>query len=84
MAERPLFNWSEWHGGESIGVKALVFANLVPTLITSAILDSPDQFSSIPVRLQTWIAGFLYLALSTMQWWGLGAILEKRVRARAP
>ena len=83
VAERPLYSWSEWHGGESVGVKALVIANLVPTLLTTAILDSPDQASTTPIRLQTWIAALVYLALSTMQWWGIGVILEKRCRARA-
>jgi hypothetical protein len=37
IAERPLYNWSEWHGGEETWVKALEVINLPSILLTATV-----------------------------------------------
>ena len=36
MAERPLRNWSRWHGGEEMWVKVLMIINLPSLILTSS------------------------------------------------
>jgi len=39
VAERPLYSWSEWHGGEETWVKVLEVANL-PSIVLTAIIGA--------------------------------------------
>ena len=80
VAERPLNNWSGYHGGECPWVKLLIVLNLAPTLATFFAMFFLDPVLSSPVREQTWIAGWIFLVLSTAQWWLVGMVVARRAR----
>ena len=44
IAERPLYQWSAWHGGEDPWVKFLEIANL-PSLILSIVINTHGQLT---------------------------------------
>jgi len=81
VAERPLYNWSEWHGGEETWVKILEVANL-PSIVLTAIIGGVviTAYGSTgygDVGTDTWLRAFIYLLFSVAQWWIVGLGLEK-------
>ena len=82
LAERPLYNWSEWHGGEAGWVKAVLIANWLPFVATRFFDDSLSVASfrstSFPLRRQSWLVAWFFLGLSSVQWllvgWAIGRV----------
>ena len=79
LAERPLNNWSHWHGGENLAVKLLEVPNIVPLLAAGlgvAVFTVPPFANQVTVYQASWIRGVLFLLLSTVQWWVVGRRLD--------
>ncbi|MGH9311843.1 MAG: hypothetical protein ACRD1S_01470 [Vicinamibacterales bacterium] len=88
IACRNLRSWSEWHGGEALGVKFLEVANLAPLLLTG-IANVAAEILGVARRLSacgwSWALAVLFVALSTTQWLLVGRLIEKAwTRLRAP
>jgi hypothetical protein len=78
VAERPLYQWNEWHGGEATWVKVVETLNY-PALTGAEVLTdiwsayaAPRSIGSF--RGDTWVRAWLYLALSSAQWLIVGAV----------
>jgi hypothetical protein len=89
LACRILRSWSEWHGGEALGVKVLETVNL-PALIVTVIVHIASEVLGIARRFSacgwSWVLGFLFAALSTAQWLLVGWLIDRgwtRLRRRA-
>lgn len=88
IACRLVHSWSEWHGGERLGVKILEAANL-PALFAMGVAHLAAEIFGIARRLSacgwSWVLAFLFLALSSLQWLFLGGLADyawARLRAR--
>lgn len=84
LACRNLYPWSEWHGGESLGVKILEVANL-PAVISTAIMHLVAEVIGVarlmPACQWSWVLAGGFLLVASTQWWLLGKALD-RARAR--
>jgi hypothetical protein len=79
LACRNLYPWSEWHGGEALGVKILEIANL-PALTATAIAHFLGEVFGI-ARLMSacqwsWILAVGFVLVASAQWWLFGIALE--------
>ena len=83
IAARPLYDWNQWHGGESFLVKSIEVVNL-PALIGANLLTPATGSLFFPrsgsYYLDTWIRAWLFLVLATIQWACLGALLRSLLR----
>jgi hypothetical protein len=84
LACRNLYPWSEWHGGEALGVKILEIANL-PALILTAIAHLLGEVLGI-ARLMlacqwSWILAVGFVLVASAQWWLVGTAVD-RLKAR--
>ena len=88
IAERPLRNWSEWHGGESTWVKVAEVLNGPALLVTKRVGDSWSWRSSASYERDSWMSAYLFLALSSVQWlivgWIIAKLLDRRHRSSSP
>ena len=78
LACRTLYNWSEWHGGESPWVKALMVVNL-PALIATAIPALVFGLLArgvVPIAVRSWLYFVLFLGFSSFMWFGVGVMLR--------
>lgn len=88
IAERPLYQWNQWHGGEVTWIKVVEVLNW-PALAGARALGAiwaayagPRSIGSF--RGDTWVIAWLYLLLSTAQWWLTGAAVARfAVRRRS-
>ena len=76
IAERPLWSWSVFHGGEVLPVKVLEVLNL-PALVVTVIFNAFAGSSSVigPQRASYMTFGVLLLG-STVQWYLVGVALQ--------
>ena len=83
LACRNLYSWSDWHGGEAIGVKMLEVANL-PALMATVIVSivASRLGSTISACGWSWVLAGVFLVFASAQWWPLGRAIDKR-RKRA-
>src|SRR5688500_18073931 len=87
LACRNLYSWSEFHGGEALGVKILEVMN-VPALAVTAIAGFIGELGI--ARLTTacrwsWVLAGVFIVTGSAQWWLLGARLDRwlsRFRSR--
>lgn len=81
IAGRPLYTWSEWHGGEELWVKLIEVPNLPALVVTATI-------GHIPIAIyrmtgygdfvhDTWIRAVVFLFFSSVQWWWFGRVIER-------
>ncbi len=84
IAERPLYTWNEFHGGEETWVKALEVVNL-PSIFVTATLGGAviaiyrfTGYGDYPT--DTWIRAFLFFAFSLAQWWTIGQAIDTALR----
>lgn len=77
LAERPLYGWNEWHGGEETWVKAIEVANLVPLALAECGDTFLDMVGVLPVRARSWLVASWFFALSTGQWLVVGIVLKR-------
>ena len=87
-AERPLYNWSEWHGGERWWIKALVGINFFPFHITRSIDDwvMPYAFANRngpPFRAHSWMCAWVFAILSSSQWFIIGWVYGRSRESNA-
>lgn len=76
---RNLYSWSEFHGGEALGVKILEVMN-IPALAVTAVADLIGELGI--ARLTTacrwsWVLAGVFLVIASTQWWLLGARLDR-------
>jgi hypothetical protein len=84
LAERPLYTWSNWHGGEHIAVKALELATL-PGLIAGCVLCFPISLLLSPhisVQSESWVRFGFVVLFSTLQWAALGPVFQRAWQRR--
>jgi hypothetical protein len=83
LACRNLYPWSEWHGGEALGVKIVEIANL-PALIPTAIAHVLGEVLGIARLMSTcrwsWILAVGFFLLASTQWWLIGTALDRLIR----
>jgi hypothetical protein len=82
LAERPLYQWNEWHGGESLWVKVLVTLNLPSVAVCQAFAFSLAFSEKLPVRQQTWLTAGVFLLTSTGQWLLVAGLIAELRRRR--
>lgn len=86
IAERPLYQWNEWHGGEATWVKVAEVLN-GPALIAAKLAGdrspSGTAFSGEPTyRRQSWVRAYAFLGVATIQWSIVGALAASLVGPR--
>lgn len=82
VACRLVYPWSEWHGGEALGVKLLEVANAPAVAVTMGVtivgeMGLARQFS---VCGWSWLLAGVFVGASSVQWWIVGAAVEWVVR----
>jgi hypothetical protein len=87
LACRNLYSWSDWHGGEALGVKVLEVANL-PALVLTVIAAafSGDLFGlgrSLSACHWSWVLASLFLLLASFQWWLIGSLGDRALLRRS-
>lgn len=77
IAERPLRQWNEWHGGEATWVKVAEVLNGVPLVVTKKLGERWSDWSSArsigSFRSDTWVRAWLYFVVSSAQWLIVGS-----------
>lgn len=76
IACRLLYSWSEWHGGEALGVKVLEAANLPAVALTGIVatlgeLGIAREFSACN---WSWLLAAVFVVTASLQWWAIGAL----------
>lgn len=86
IAERPLRQWNEWHGGEQTWVKVAEVLNGMPLFVTKKVGERWSDWSSArsigSFRSDTWARAWVYLTLSSLQWLIIGAVAAWLVERR--
>jgi hypothetical protein len=82
IACRNLYAWSEWHGGEALGVKILEAINLPAVVFTAveSVLGEVELSKTMSACRWSWVLGAVFLVASTLQWWILGTWLDLGLR----
>jgi hypothetical protein len=82
LACRNLYSWSEWHGGEALGVKVLEVINL-PALVSTAAVGLIGEFglarTSSACRW-SWLLAGVFVLIASAQWWLLGFVIDRHRR----
>jgi hypothetical protein len=86
VAERPLYQWNEWHSGEATWVKITEVLNW-PALTGARALTGVWTHYAAPRGIgsfsgDTWVLAWLYLVLSSVQWLIFGAAVARIWRAQ--
>lgn len=86
IAERPLYQWSKWHGGEATWVKVAQVLN-GPALIAAKFAGDRwshgTAFSGEPTyRRESWVRAYVFLITATLQWLIVGALAAWFVERR--
>jgi hypothetical protein len=87
IAERPLYSWNAWHGGELLFVKILEILNM-PALVLAHVAARLSSVvfgaSLISVSFESWLRAWIFLVLASVQWWVTGRFITSRLsRSRA-
>lgn len=86
IAERPLRQWNEWHGGEETWVKVTEVLDGPALVATKTIGDrwaASHAFSGTPTyRRESWIRAYVFVAASSVQWLLIGALVARLSRRR--
>lgn len=82
LACRMLQFWSNWHGGEALGVKILEVVNLSALVVTAGahILGEITVAHLMSARRWSWLLAGVFLLVASAQWWLLGLALDHRLR----
>ncbi len=87
IAERPLRQWNEWHGGESRWVKAVEVLNFPSLVATKAAIDRWSRFERLrgigSSRSDSWVMAWAYLVLSSLQWFFIGMLIARLTTGRS-
>jgi hypothetical protein len=87
IAGRPLRQWNEWHGGESVWVKIYAVLN-GPAVIAAKRLgdrwDAEHAFSGTPTyRHASWLRAYIFAGVSSVQWLLIGVVIARLLGAAA-
>lgn len=83
IAARPLYNWSEWHGGERVAVKLLVTANLPALFAAGAVTPVVGVTLRVSVYYGwSYVRGALFLLFATIQWLVIGGMIHRAISVR--
>lgn len=86
IAERPLYQWNEWHGGEATWVKVAEVLNgpaFIAAKVTGNRESSSAAFSGEPTyRRASWVRAYVFLIVATLQWLIVGAVAARIVLGR--
>lgn len=86
VAERPLRQWNEWHGGEARWVKIIEVLNSPSLIATKVLGDRWSQFARAhdigSLRGDTWVMAWIYLVVSSMQWLLIGVVIARLTKPR--
>jgi len=79
IAERPLWQWSVWHGGESLWVKTLEVLNGPAVIAAKRFGDEwagDHAFSGTATyRRESWIRAYTFAIASSLQWLLVGIVI---------
>jgi hypothetical protein len=79
IACRLLHSWSEWHGGERLGVKILEAVN-VPALVATVVVHLEGEIFGVSRRLTacgwSWVLAVVFVVVSTAQWLVVGWFID--------
>jgi hypothetical protein len=81
VACRPLYSWSDWHGGEALWVKSLEVANM-PALALAGVFGAAGELGvarMFPICTWSWILGGVFLVAASVQWWLAGVVIDNVV-----
>lgn len=89
IAERPLKQWNEWHGGESAWVKVAEILNAPALVVTKRFgdewLNRREARGLGSHRADSWRRAYLFLFLSSAQWLLVGTLVARLIwRRRTP
>jgi hypothetical protein len=88
IAERPLREWNEWHGGEARWVKVIEVLNAPSLAAMRALGDRWSRFARArdigSLRGDSWVMAWTYLVLSSVQWLLIGAVIARLTRSNNP
>ena len=75
-------SWSEFHGGETIGVKALEIVNLpaLAATVLAEIAGAAGLARLTSACTWSWFLAGLFLFVSSAQWWLIGGAIDLRIR----
>ncbi len=81
IADRYLYNWSTWHGGENVWVKALIVPNLPALVLLSVPAHTLNDAIKglVPVSTRSWLFAAAFLAVASLQWRLVGLSIEAAV-----
>jgi hypothetical protein len=86
IAERPLYQWNKWHGGEAAWVKVAEVLNgpaFVAAKVAGDSWSSSAAFSGEPTyRRESWVRAYVFLIVATLQWLIVGAVAAWLVSRR--
>jgi hypothetical protein len=86
IADRPLYQWNKWHGGEAAWVKVVEALNW-PALVGAKALGGVWSAYAVPrhlgsFRSDSWVVAWLYVLLSSVQWLIIAAMVARVVWRR--
>jgi hypothetical protein len=82
LACRQIYSWSEWHGGETLGVKVLEVANL-PALVVTGVVAFVGELGVARVLTActwSWLLAAVFIAAASLQWWIVGVLIAALAR----
>ena len=65
IAARPLYNWSEWHGGERTWVKLTEVANLPALFAAGWAVSFADRTTDLGYLQESWVRAWVFLVVAT-------------------
>lgn len=77
LACRYLYSWSDWHGGEALGVKILEVVN-APALVVTAICSFVGEVGAaraFSACIWSWLLAGVFIVAASVQWWLLGILI---------
>ncbi len=87
IAGRPLRQWDRWHGGEVLWIKITEIINLPSLRSTKYFGDAWSSYAAAhglgSFTGDTWIRAYIYLFISSVQWFLLGVVISTLIRRRA-
>lgn len=87
IAERPLCDWNQWHGGERSWVKVLELLNRPAVRAAKGVGDEWSQHRiehhKGSFKSDTWVRAWIYLTISTLQWAVIGLLIGLMIVGRS-
>lgn len=86
IAERPLKQWNDWHGGEAAWVKFFEVLNCPALMAAEKVGDrwaSHHALSGMPIaRRESWIRAYAFATVAFLQWLLIGLLTTLLMKRR--